>query len=983
MKAKSTLIACALALATAGCGGGREAFSASATLVEDGVAKCRVVVGENASRPEKFGASEISKYFDKATGCGALTGGCEIAVSVEALPELKGDGFVMDVAPDRVKIVGATPRGALYGCYELLKEYAGMRWLVPGEDGEYCVLGGRTIRVPLGRVVRNPYLRVRETRTTGDEGYLWSARNNMQCEVGLHRFTLPNGKRTRDADRLEELAVGGIGPCGHVMSTLLLWGAGDEKDKPEVKARKLFAVHPEWFPLIKGERKLIWGANDPNPCISNVALLDHMAEVVCKWIDRPHGRDGYMIMGNNDTTIWCQCDKCRALDAPERNGTKGEISDRYWYMVGEISRRVWRKFPDAKFAGWAYQNYWYPPVRTKIDPRLKVFVSFNNQCWRHAILDEKCTINSEMRKIYGMWRETRHPFVVNRDEIACSGNPGSDFLPSESVLAQNLRDYARIGCAGSHFCVGGPFPRTVSWERNSPPFYGENDRWYAMWQTCYLSARLEWDPARDYAAMYEEANRLWYGAAAWNGAMREFRRNLEKAFFETPGCIGWGSGAPLGRCLDQAGMEQKLKGLLDKAVAIAKADPDPRSLAHVSKEKSIFEKTWLAQRKIYLDNFKELNVYRKTGEIAVDGVLDEADWRNADVLTNFKAPHWGKVKTEDLQQTFVRAVYEQDYLYLAVEAMEPAMDKAVAGANVDRDKGYDVLGNHVELFYSYPDMAERCFQLMLNSEGQMYDLFKRSVADFDTSFRTKAKWAVKKGADRWTVEIAIPTDEIGMKCFDGATWKLNVARQREVEGCARESSSCCNGEFYAPATFVNMKFTPSRAKGIGQGRDTAPWQNAGFESHKTNAKLHKNFQWRRWKSEEVPSAWSGRDTPGEYIEENGNHYVRLYGDRQTDVSQYFLGPGKGRLKVSFRARGKGRITVWTGNYVDYTTGKPGYRIVDGTSENHTFELGEEWKVYTFEVAKLGLATERVAQRIRMAEGSQADVDDFYVTPMFE
>ena len=54
----------------------------------------------------------------------------------------------------------------------------------------------------------------------------------------------------------------------------------------------------------------------------------------------------------------------------------------------------------------------------------------------------------------------------------------------------------------------------------------------------------------------------------------------------------------------------------------------------------------------------------------------------------------------------------------------------------------------------------------------------------------------------------MPCSEIRQNCFDGATWRLNVARQREVEGSPRESSSACAGQFYAPATFINMKFTP-------------------------------------------------------------------------------------------------------------------------------------------------------------------------------
>ena len=332
----------------------------------------------------------------------------------------------------------------------------------------------------------------------------------------------------------------------------------------------------------------------------------------------------------------------------------------------------------------------------------------------------------------------------------------------------------------------------------------------------------------------------------------------------------------------------------------------------------------------------------------------------------------------------MRAVYEHDWIYFAVEAMEPTPDKMTAGKSVDRNEGYRHLGNHVELFYSFPDMAERCFQLMFNSEGQVMDNKILSSLNVDRSFTTTAKWAVRKGADRWTLEVAIPCSEIGQNCFDGATWRLNVGRQREVEGAARETSSACAGLFYAPASFINMKFTPSRASGIGkEGRDMAPWQNAGFETTRPNP-TDRRFTWTRWETPDVPKAWDAKSTPGALKEENGNHYIHILADPKTDVSQYFLGPGKGSLHTTFRARGKGKLTLWTGNYVDHDRPVGGYKIIDGTSKNNTFELTPEWKTYSFDTPKLGRPTERVAHRFRMrGDGCWADIDDVYVTPHLE
>ena len=125
----------------------------------------------------------------------------------------------------------------------------------------------------------------------------------------------------------------------------------------------------------------------PNPCISNPELLDLMAENFYERIKGPYGAQAYVTIGNNDTTVWCECENCRKLDDPAKAGTKGARSDRYWYMVGEIARRIWKKDPAIKLGGWAYQDFWYPPSKVQIDPRLRILVSFNNQCWRHSIQD--------------------------------------------------------------------------------------------------------------------------------------------------------------------------------------------------------------------------------------------------------------------------------------------------------------------------------------------------------------------------------------------------------------------------------------------------------------------------------------------------------------------------------------------------------------------------------------------------------------------
>lgn len=327
-------------------------------------------------------------------------------------------------------------------------------------------------------------------------------------------------------------------------------------------------------------------------------------------------------------------------------------------MINELATRTWKVLPEAKLGAWAYQDFWYPPTKVTIDPRLSVLISFNNQCWRHSVDDPAFAVNGEFRKIFGLWKKTGLQ-VYNRDEIADEGSPGR-YLPSEHILYRNMLAYPQVGCAGDQFFVYSPFPEYLKWAAKWRPYFGKNYWWRAMWQTAWITAQIQWDATRDFDALYEECNALYYGKA-WEGGMKEFRRYLTECFVNTPGYIGYGSGAPIGKCLNFPGSQERLEKLLGHAIACAKANGDARALKHLE-------------------------------------------------------------------------------------------------------------------------------------------------TDRDITFRTKAKWAVKKGADRWTLEVAVPCDEIGSKCMEGMDWRFNAARSRFVSGMkSPESTSSCNGHFHGVSNFIHLK----------------------------------------------------------------------------------------------------------------------------------------------------------------------------------
>lgn len=743
---RSFLLSLAALLAGVGSAGAGEAV----VLVDDNGPRYRIELSESASPSERLGAKELEKYLGVTE-----RESCPVRIRIvvdSADAELKPEGFSIAADAEGVTVTGGSPIGSLYGVYTLLRDHAGMRWLLPTPDGEYCVREGRTVSVPFGKRVENPFMRIRRTVSAcGQEAKLWHARNLMTMDV---RPT-PD-----DSENLLDMMSG--------------WAGKDTKAAIDA----LFAEHPEYFPLVRGERRPIYGAGDPNPCVSNAGLLGLMAENLYRYI-RGKRDGGCVTIGCNDTSAWCECGKCRALDAPESFGTKGARADRYWHTVGEIAKRVWLKDPEVKLGGCAYRDFLCPPETVAVDPRLRILVGFGSQCWRHAVDDDMCSVNRGWREVFRAWAKPGLPLVANRDEIG--GLAGCSFAPVERVLYRNILAYPEFGCAGSSFCVHSP-DEPVEFCRVKPPYFGKAQPWHAMWQTCYMGARAMWKGKLDFETELEEANRLYYGAA-WEGGMKEFRRNLQVAFAATPGCCGCGLGASLGRCLDQAGLEEKLKRLIDDACQAATVSGDMRAFRHACRDRDIFERTWIRER--------------------------------------------------------------QDYL-------------------------------------------------------------------------------------------------------------------------------------------ADLKSGRSRSGSVGEIRErsSAGWSNPGLEETVPNAGLGPRQRWNALTfatgGDAVPKDWFGGELLGEYLEENGNHYLRLRPGKGSYLSQDYVSDRKGRVRISFRMRGRGKVALWTALHTDNESGR-GYRMTGGTSKSRIFEAGPEWTSFTFDRFRKGSIAERMTVRFTPQEDSEIDLDDIVVS----
>ena len=918
-------------------------------LMKNGKSACEIIVPEKAPEYIQFAGKELSHYLGKiAKGKNPpivkkATGKFYPVSFVSSInnKELKRDGFILNITKKGIRIEYSTPVSALYGAYEILKKYGGIYWLLPGDDGEYYTVKP-TIKVPEKRFVNNPHRILRSGNGMGltKEGKLWMVRNYMNLPCSIAEF-----ERQKIFRELGAKIYAGY----HCFSKLLV-------DEPELwaninaKLDALYKVHPEYFPLVNGKRVNLKHAtlafSDKQPCTSNPDVIRIMKKNLEKMVEKIKP-DGVYYLCNNDGMTWCECENCKKLDSAE-DKKNNFVSNRYWILYRELTKDIYKKYPDMQIMGCPYQNFQSPPADKNLLPgQGRLQLAFNSACWRHNMDDPDCPTNKVYHRYYQQWSKVKLPTGSWEQISHC----GIDFLPIEYTVRDRLKYYEKINC--EMFPEVWPpnitFPVMRNRYKNEMVFH----QWECIWQGIYYMANYQWNKNFDFDSNYEKINSLYYGKG-WAGGMKELRKFLTDTFHATPGCAGYGHASPLGRMLEKPGVRTKILALFDKAEKAAAEDPDKRALAHVKKDRMFFEKTWVKEYESYVSNFREITIYKKKGQIKIDGKLDEKDWANANVISRF---HKDKKLLPDKEQTYVRITYDHDNLYFAIVAMEPTPSKIVAKMKKHDDPVWKE--NTLEIFLNYPDMADAYYQLTFNALGTCFDWTVVPGEKGKLSFNANAEVKTRILKDRWILEAKIPTAGLGAKCMDGGMWKMDVVRRRLLTDGTDISSSWSryrNGAFVS--MFQNVNFAGERKMNTVTRNDaeTRFFPNGSLdELHKLDGKKSSTDRRiaRDWNVVNgiVPAGWHISNGPKaknlmiemiKHPNTDHNYYMKTSGNGQ--IHQYTKSPVK-KAKVSFKLKGNGSVFILLSHYVK----KDGKVVKRYKSIVHPYEVNsDDWKSYSFD-----------------------------------
>lgn len=465
------------------------------TFVDNGVALSTVIIQTDAPPATRQAAEALVQYMKRMSGASVELTTVDAAKNVDPqrpaiivgqLARELGltmnqqsraqDGFRYAIRGKQLLLVGESPQGELHGAFDLLERW-GCGWYAPGKVGEVI-----------------PSLK---TLALADD------LDHLAVSDSINRRFWYGGKGHPDAATaawlLRNKAEHQVGSWNHAWHGL-------------VPPKELFASHPEYFSLNRGQR------TTKQLCTTNPDTLRVAAETLL----RKMGDDPALVFaaGPNDGGNLCECAKCAKLDTPgyfEPTSGMPSCADRVFGFANQLASRTSQQFPKKDLGVLVYSEYSRPPrqidrlhanVFPMIAPirRCRFHGPGNPCCPSSQLLDEEIAAWSRMTNKLG--------FYVYNYNLA-------DTLVPLSKISYFKRLQASLARAK---------PQELAW------IFETIDSWSTHAPHMYLSARLAWNSRVDLDAELERYFDQFYGEAS--APMRRYWLSIDRAYDTTPAHTG-------------------------------------------------------------------------------------------------------------------------------------------------------------------------------------------------------------------------------------------------------------------------------------------------------------------------------------------------------------------------------------------------------------------------------------------------------------
>ncbi len=433
-----------------------------------------IVIPQNPSETDAYAAQRLKYYLDKITGASLEiladsenNAGFEICVGAtnrtdKDFSDYADGSYVITSTAHRVIINGAGNKGTINGVYAFLEKYCGCHWY---ESEVIVIPENKSLTVPQNiNDGYTPFFEYTETDTASSRDAEFSLANGLTG--GVYRsFTAEQGS-----------GVGYLGPFAHTLTTFFC------------KSDTYFAEHPEYFALRDGKRV------PQQLCLTNEKVKEIVtAEVLALLSEQhnPHADIQIVSLTQHDNFLYCQCDKCKAID--DENGSQ---SGTMISFVNDIAGRVKQHgYDNVVFDTFAYQYTRKAPKIVR--PREDVIVRLCSIecCFGHTLDDSGCALNVDFMNDLKEWGEICNriyiwDYVNNYRETVC-------IFPNFGVMQRNVQ---------------------IFYENNVKGLYEEGNYYIADCDgefgemRTYLLSKLMQNPYLDYSAEMNGYLEAVYGA---------------------------------------------------------------------------------------------------------------------------------------------------------------------------------------------------------------------------------------------------------------------------------------------------------------------------------------------------------------------------------------------------------------------------------------------------------------------------------------
>ncbi|MBT7304167.1 MAG: DUF4838 domain-containing protein, partial [Victivallales bacterium] len=402
---------------------------------------------------------------------------------VVARPEIPEEGYAIAVDGERLLLLGGEKSGPLTAVLAFLEEDLGVRWYAPAmRNGGWTPLSGALNAKRWGqgdvRVPQQPTLQATVVPRTAAPAFA---------------IRLLSWKRSYNPWALRNRINGGFA-SHHGQHSYLHGGFFVHTFHFLVPPKTHFETHPEYFSLVKGERR--W--KNAQICLANPEVAKVAAETVAKLLrgtpKSQHATKHLVSVSGMDWLGDCECDPCKALAK-----ASGGYSGLQLAFVNRVAEQLAPEFPWVTLTTLAYrQSKQLPNPAMKAHPNVAVRFCTDfgaSFTWPyHSLYDTQIPDLAEQRKWFEGWQaiSPRMHLWIYPHQYRHALAP----MPSIRGVTDNLRYFHERQA------------ESVYVQQSIYKDYGREAMRY------WVFSKLMWDPTRNVEDLIRDFVWGYYGAAA-------------------------------------------------------------------------------------------------------------------------------------------------------------------------------------------------------------------------------------------------------------------------------------------------------------------------------------------------------------------------------------------------------------------------------------------------------------------------------------